>query len=627
MKIIFTGIHLLLLIGISVYAQDFKSASPKDIALFPQQNEFRNMLNLSGIWKFTKDTLGVGEKEGWFNGLKDSRSIAVPGSWNDQFYDSHNYLDLAWYETETYIPSGWKGEKIFIRVGAATYAAKLWINGVPLGKHEGGQIPFVFEISSLVKWDSSNRISIQIENILKPDRVAPGNVKDGPFKSYPSANYDFFPYAGLNRTVWLYTVPKVASIKDITIKTKFESTTGVVEVQVDKKGKVKNGTVVISGAGNKIETPFAFSGVAGKARVEIHNVRLWSPADPYLYTVSVILGDKNHPIDRYELKTGVRTISVTEKEILLNGKPIYLKGFGKHEDFPIFGRGTAYPVMIKDFELMKWTGANSFRTSHYPYDEEFYNIADREGFLIIDEIPAVGLFFYDEAANVIKRENICKQYIDELITRDKNHPSVIMWCVANEPFPKNLGGGDFTGVAKETAESDIAMKFLGGLIQRVKEQDPTRLAVLVGVMGGPSEWVGLSDVICINRYWGWYTNVGDLPTALKYFGVEMDMLQKKFNKPVLITEFGADAIVGMHSSEDEIYSEEYQVKLIKSFLDVADTKDYVIGMHVWNFADFRTGQSLMRVGGMNLKGVFTQDRKPKMAAHYLRSRWSNGLKQ
>ncbi len=239
----------------------------------------------------------------------------------------------------------------------------------------------------------------------------------------------------------------------------------------------------------------------------------------------------------------------------------------------------------------------------------------------------MGLFFYDEAANVIKRENICKQYIDELITRDKNHPSVIMWCVANEPFPKNLGGGDFTGVAKETAESDIAMKFLGGLIQRVKEQDPTRLAVLVGVMGGPSEWVGLSDVICINRYWGWYTNVGDLPTALKYFGVEMDMLQKKFNKPVLITEFGADAIVGMHSSEDEIYSEEYQVKLIKSFLDVADTKDYVIGMHVWNFADFRTGQSLMRVGGMNLKGVFTQDRKPKMAAHYLRSRWSNGLKQ
>jgi beta-glucuronidase len=625
MKSRFTSILLFILIGMSVYAQDFKSANPKDIALFPQQNVFRNTLNLSGIWKFKKDTLGMGEKEGWYNGLKDSRSIAVPGSWNDQFNDSHNYLNLAWYETETYIPSGWKSEKIFIRVGAATYAAKLWINGVPLGQHEGGQIPFSFEISSLVKWDSSNRISIQIENILKPDRVAPGNVKDGPFKSYPGANYDFFPYAGLNRAVWLYTVPKVAFIKDITIKTNFESTTGVVELEVEKEGKVKNGVVVISGAGTKIEIPFAFSGDAGIAKVEIPNVRLWSPEDPYLYKVSVILGDKNHPTDRYELETGVRTISLTEKEILLNGKPIYLKGFGKHEDFPIFGRGTAYPVMIKDFELMKWTGANSFRTSHYPYDEEFYKMADREGFLIIDEIPAVGLFFYDEAANVSERENICKQYIDELITRDKNHPSVIMWCVANEPFPKNLGGGDFTGIAKETGESDIAMKFLGGLIQRAKGQDPTRLAVLVGVMGGPSEWAGLSDVICINRYWGWYTNVGDLPTALKYFSGEMDMLHKKFNKPVLITEFGADAIAGMHASEDELYSEEYQVKLIKSFLDVADTKDYVVGMHVWNFADFRTGQSLMRVGGMNLKGVFTQDRKPKMAAHFLRERWQKKI--
>lgn len=614
---------LIFFLGVNgVSAQNFKAANPKDISLFPQQNEFRNTLNLSGIWKFKKDSLGVGETEGWFNGLTDYRSIAVPGSWNDQFTDTHNYLDKVWYETETYIPSGWNDQRIFMRIGSAVYAAKVWVNGQPVGQHEGGHVPFAFEISSLVKWDSPNRISIQIENLLQPDRVAPGNVEGGPFRSFPAANYDFFPYAGLNRAVWLYTVPKSASIRDITLTTRFEVTTGFVEVKVEKEGNARNGKVVLSGGDDTFEVPLSFSNNEATATVEIPNVRLWSPDDPFLYDVTVTLGNRNSPVDSYTTETGVRTIAVTETEILLNGEPIYLKGYGKHEDFPIFGRGAAYPVMIKDFALMKWTGANSFRTSHYPYDEEFYKMADREGFLIIDETPAVGLFFYDDAANVAKREAQCKQYIDELIARDKNHPSVIMWCVANEPFPKNLGAGGFTGMEKDTEESEVAMNFLGGLIQHVKEKDPTRLATFVGVMGGPSEWLDFCDVICINRYWGWYTNVGNLSGAMRYLGGEMDMLHNKMKKPVMVTEFGADAIAGMHALEDEIYSEEYQVKLIRLFMDVADTKDYVVGMHVWNFADFRTGQGLMRVGGMNLKGVFTREREPKMAAHFLRSRWN-----
>nr|WP_255785010.1 glycoside hydrolase family 2 TIM barrel-domain containing protein [Membranihabitans maritimus] len=327
------------------------------------------------------------------------------------------------------------------------------------------------------------------------------------------------------------------------------------------------------------------------------------------------------------METGVRTVSVTENEILLNGNPLFLKGFGKHEDFPIFGRGSAYPVMVKDYELMKWTGANSFRTSHYPYDEEFYKMADREGFLIIDETPSVGLFFNDDSASISLREKQCKRYIEEMISRDKNHPSVIMWCVANEPFPSNLGAQGFNGTSQMTEESKIAEAFLSGLIAYAKELDSTRLVTFVGVMGGPSSWMKSCDIIAINRYWGWYTNVGDFSSALKYLEGEMDMLHSQLKKPVIITEFGADAIAGMHALEDEIYSEEYQTKLIKSYLDIAETKNYVAGMHVWNFADFRTGQSLIRVGGMNLKGVFTRDRKPKQAAHYLRSRWNSEMKE
>ncbi|PHN05665.1 beta-glucuronidase [Flavilitoribacter nigricans] len=612
---------LILCIGIPAGAQTFPNAAPADIALFPVQNEQRNRMDLSGIWKFKLDETGVGEQEGWFNGLSDYRSIAVPGSWNDQFNDTHNYLGLAWYETETFVPAAWKEERIFIRVGSANYLAKIWINGTPLGQHEGGHIPFAFDITSLVKWDGQNRISIQIENELKPDRVPTGNVKGGPFNNFPATSYDFFPFAGLQRAVWLYTTPQTAAIQDITITTDFESTTGKVAVQVEKRGSARKGTVTISGHGVNVEQAITFTGDAATANIEIPNVELWSPENPALYEVSVKIGDRN-TIDSYATQTGVRTIAVTEKAILLNGEPIYLKGFGKHEDFPIYGRGSAYPVMVKDFELMKWTGANSFRTSHYPYDEEFYKMADREGFLIIDEIPAVGLVFYDEAENVAKRKALCSQYLDELIARDKNHPSVIMWCVANEPFPENLGGGGFTGQAKETAESDVAIDFLEGLIRQAKEKDPTRLAAFVGVMGGPTAWLDLSDVILINRYFGWYTNVGNLPLGLRYFGGEMDKIHETFKKPVMVTEFGADAIAGMHATEDEIYSEEFQRKMIASYLDVADAKDYVVGMHVWNFADFRTGQALMRVGGMNLKGVFTQDRKPKLAAHLLRERWN-----
>ena len=173
-----------------------------------------------------------------------------------------------------YIPGSWKGQRIYLRVGDATYAAKIWINGKPLGQHEGCHLPFAFEISSLVNWNASNRISIQVENLLKPNRVPPRNLGGRVSGSFPPASYDFFPYAGLNRAVWLYTVPKVASIKDITIKTNFESTTGIVEVKVEKEGNVKSGMVIIAREGQKVEVPISFSGEAGIATVKIPNIRL-----------------------------------------------------------------------------------------------------------------------------------------------------------------------------------------------------------------------------------------------------------------------------------------------------------------------------------------------------------------
>ena len=488
-----------------------------------------------------------------------------------------------------------------------------------MGKHEGGHLPFAFEISDQVEWGMANRISIQIENKLKPSRVPTGNVQGGFFTNYPPSNFDFFPYAGLHRDVCLYSIPEFASIRDISIKTEIKENAAIVSLEVLGAGKARLGKVVISGEGQEYAAGLAFLNEKAIATITIPDARLWSTDDPFLYQVEVTLSRKKEVIDHYSLETGLRTIEVTENQLLLNGKPIFLKGFGKHEDFPIFGKGTAHPVMVKDFNLMKWTGANSFRTSHYPYDEAFLRMADREGFLVIDETPAVGLYFHGDTSELAMRQLMCKQYIDEMITRDKNHPSVIMWCIANEPFPASLG---LTGDAEGRKASPESITMFKELFTQVKKMDNTRPATLVGVMGGPAEWVGLGDVICLNRYYGWYTHSGDMAGGARLLGMELDGLHRRFNKPIIITEFGADTYPGMHAVQPEMFTEEFQTAFIKGYLDIAEQRDFVVGMHIWAFSDFKTSQAIMRIGGINYKGVFTRDRKPKAAAHYLRSRWN-----
>ena len=591
---------------------------PKDIALFPQENSNRSISDLSGIWEFKKDPENIGIKNQWFNGLTETRSIAVPGSWNEQFTDSRDYLDAVWYQTEAFVPENWSDEEVWIRFGSVNYHATVWVNGQQLGIHEGGHLPFAFDISKVTKTGEKNTIVVRVENELKPSRVPTGDVPNGFFSNYPKSNFDFFPYAGINRKVWLYTLPKKGKISDITVKTNFEKTTGKVTVAIEKVGAVKSGEVILTGDKNSITKSFKFSKDKATVEIDVPQVNLWSIENPFLYDLKVVIKDNDTPLDQYQLPIGIRTVAVNEKTILLNGEPVFLKGFGKHEDFPIFGRGVANPVIVKDYALLKWIGANSYRTSHYPYDEEYYRMADREGILIIDEIPAVGLFFHGDKNDVAERQRMCKQYLEELYYRDKNHPSVIMWCVANEPFPEKI---NFSIEGGEPTDPDSIVAFQE-LFDLIRSLDNTRLTTLVGVMGGPLEWIGLADVICINRYWGWYAQSGEIAKGAAVLNQEIEGLYSAFKKPIIVSEFGVDTYPGMHAEQPEMFTEEYQKEFIKAYLDVADSKEYVTGMHIWAFADFKTTQGIIRFGGMNYKGVFTRDRKPKMAAHYLKERWT-----
>jgi beta-glucuronidase len=299
---------------------------------------------------------------------------------------------------------------------------------------------------------------------------------------------------------------------------------------------------------------------------------------------------------------------------------VQLNGFGRHEDFFASGKGLNLPLMVKDYQLMRWTGANSYRTSHYPYSEEEMQLADREGFLIIDEIPAVSLQFESDE-NIAERQRVCLQQIDELVARDKNHPSVVMWCVANEPMPRNFGIGAIGGPKAEDPSDALGKAMLDTLIARARQLDPTRLVTLVTVMGGPQSWMEQCDVICMNRYWGWYTLGGQLDKAREALTSELDQTWAKFERPVIMTEFGADTMAGMHGHPNVMWTEEYQADYIRLHLEVAATRPYVAGMQVWNFADFAAVQSIMRVGGLNMKGIFTRSRAPKMAANVLREFW------
>jgi beta-glucuronidase len=585
--------------------------------LYPQQNDFRNKLDLSGIWDFQIDPDHAGEQGKWFNGLSESRPIAVPGSWNEQYEDLYNYLDLAWYVTRTYVPQTWKGQRIYLRVGSANYHGTVYVNGEKAGEHEGGHLPFAFEISTLVKWDAENVIAISVENELLPTRVPAGNMTTalGAFASFPRTTFDFFPFAGLHRPVVLYSVPQTY-IEDVTVVTDIQGADGTVQVTVRlNEPGAGQGSLTLSGGGANARARLEFKDGVAEATLAVPAARLWSDTDPFLYDLTV-----QTDADRYTLDIGIRTIAVQGGQILLNGNPVHLNGFGRHEDFVASGKGLNLPLLVKDYQLMRWTGANSYRTSHYPYSEEEMQMADRQGFLIIDEIPAVSLQFESDE-NAAIRLRMCLQQIDELIARDKNHPAVVMWCVANEPMPTTMNLGAVDGSSSGDPSVARGKQFLDTLLRHARELDPTRLVTLVTVMGGPQDWMQECDVICMNRYWGWYVLGGELEKAMAALEQELDQVWERWRKPIIMTEFGADTMAGMHGHPTVMWTEEYQADFIRGHLEVAARKEYVAGMQVWNFADFAAVQSIMRVGGLNMKGIFTRMRTPKLAANVLREFW------
>ncbi len=589
-------------------------------AMRPQQNEFRNLLDLSGLWQFQLDPKDQGENDRWFNGLPSPQPIPVPASWNELFDDAANYLGFAWYALETYIPKTWDGQRIFLRVYSATYAAKIWLNGEFVGEHKGGHLPFAFEITRGARLGQSNRIAIRVENFQKPDRVPPGPPTGRGLQflsSYPATTYDFFPYAGIDRQVALHTCPPT-HVEDITVTTRIVGSDGLVTVAARATGNWSGkGRAEVATDAGPVTADLNFEKGEAQSELRLPSAHFWSPDHPHLYRLTVSLLESERPFDAYALHIGVRTIEVQGDRLLLNHQPIILHGVDKHEDFPLHGKGLCVPQLVRDYQLLKWMGVNAYRTSHYPYSEEAMELADRIGILILDEIPAVGLNFSRSQQDIEAWTAMAQSQLRDLIARDKNHPSVIMWSVANEPGagPRRRGGGhNPRAVAAGGA-------YFTKMVALAHQLDPSRPVIFASVQGGPREWLKYVDVIGINRYFGWYSDGGRLELAEQLLAKDLDAIHALYSKPIILTEFGADTIAGCHSLPPQMWSEDYQADLLGRYLDVAEKRPFMAGTLVWCFADFRTGQNIIRAEGMNQKGVFTRDRRPKRAAHLLRSRW------
>jgi beta-glucuronidase len=590
--------------------------------LKPQNSPTRELINLDGLYRFQVDHEQAGIRDGWQNStLNTTLEMGVPASYNDVFTDPaiREHVGYVWYQRQVRVPRGWSGERIHLRLDSATHSGKVFVNETLVAEHSGGYTPFSADITEHVTAGEEFRLSIAVNNELTQATIPPGSVtvlEDGRRKQ--RYLHDFYNYSGLHRSVWLYSTP-AAHIEDVIVVTDFEGKRGSVDYRIDLAGGsgIEQVRIRILDAGG--DEVGAAEGAEGTA--QIPDVVLWQPGRGYLYTMLVEVVIEGTVVDSYSQPFGVRRVEVQGKQLLINGEPFYFTGFGMHEDHVTIGKGHSNAQMINDFQLLKWTGANSFRTSHYPYAEEVMDFADRHGIVVIDETAAVGLNaafagFFGEggkktyAEDFVNEETAAshRQAITELIARDKNHPSVVLWSIANEP-----------DVTEEGART-----YFEPLAALTRKLDPTRPVGFVNeVRGTPNEdkVADLFDVIMLNRYYGWYIHTGDLASAEQALEKELREWDQKYGRPIIITEYGADTMPGLHSLYDQPWSEEYQTALLDMYHRVFDRVEAVSGEQVWNFADFQTSYGIIRVDG-NKKGAFTRDRKPKSAAHTLRRRWT-----
>jgi beta-glucuronidase len=548
----------------------------------------RARMSLHGAWHFTRDLFDEGLRQKLFADPPTPPSewrkprdfdewaaeeIAVPGCWNLAHPEWLMFEGAGWYARRF----DWQASapRLFLRVGAANYAARVFLNGRFLTLHLGGSTPFFVELTSQVR-RGENHLLIQVENRRRPDRV-------------PMHHFDWFNYGGLYREVDLLALPAVF-LRDVRIGWR----DAAIAVEVTLSDPVAaTARVTIPALG--IAQDVAVANGRGAATIAAQP-DLWSPETPHLYDVIVECGD-----DRVTDRVGFRDIVVRGEEILLNGTSIYLRGVCVHEDDVALGKSTSEADLRRRVAHAKELGCNLLRLAHYPHHERMAEIADEVGLLLWEEIPVYWAIDFTNPATYADAEN----QLLELIARDRNRASVIIW-----------------GVGNENADTNARFFFMSRLAEAARRADPTRLVSAACLINRQTfriedRLADCLDIVGLNEYFGWYEPDMSL--------LERLLVNSRPGKPVVISETGGDALAGHHGKVTELFTEEKQADIHRQQLAILDLVPYVRGYIPWLLYDFRTERRQTRFQrGYNRKGLIAEDKATKklgfhlLAEHYAR---------
>lgn len=540
---------------------------------------------LSGTWHYAVDAYDTCLRQKWYKERYfDEKGFSLPVDWSFDEWETMQ-LPACWNTTRkeyllydgsmvftrkfTYAPNG-ADEDVYLKVGAANYLCRVFLNGEYVGMHRGGSTPAFWNITALLK--ASNRILLVVDSTRRPEQV-------------PTENTDWFNYGGVYRDIELIRVPKV-HIRNFRIALKPDGTYRHIMARVQLSAPLHE-TAVLSIPELGIRQEIALENGTGEVVLDAVP-ELWSPEQPKLYDVSVTCGR-----DTVTDRVGFREIRVRDGEILLNGKPLFLRGISCHEESVTHGKALTEEERLENIRLAKELGCNFMRLAHYPHNEQTAKLADELGLLLWEEIPVYWAIRFEREKTYEDAEN----QLRELINRDWNRASVIIWSVGNE-----------------NADTDERLRFMGGLAQCAHREDETRMVSAACLVDADKNQINdrlveYLDIIGLNEYCGWYTpDFQKLPEL---------MANSAPTKPVIITEFGADAIRGHHGTVSDKGTEECQVDVYEKQTETLRHISYIKGMTPWILYDFRCPRRTSILQKYyNRKGLLSEDKTYKKPAFY-----------
>ena len=572
----------------------------------------RNLTSLDGEWNYIVDVYETGYRDyrrnpqpventffrdkGYYSSKEElieydfdaAPTLSVPGDWNTQKKELYYYEGGVWYRKKFHAEP-LPGKRYFIYFGAVCYESTAGLNGEILGSHTGGYTPFNYEVTGKLKEDNS--LVVLVNNTRR-------------FENVPTVNFDWWNYGGITRSVYLVETPETF-IRDYSIGLKKDDSSRIAGwVRLDGPEAIQKVNVAIPGLNIDI---CVTTDAAGYASFEIPaSPDLWCPETPTLYAMSL-----TSETDKVEDRIGFRTIETKGTEILLNGRPVMLRGISIHEEKPFNAGGRAFSRedALVTLGWAKEMNCNFVRLAHYPHSEETVRVAEEMGLMVWSEIPVYWTIDWNNPATYA---NARKQLIEN-ITRDKNRANIIIWSVANET-PVEAAG---------------RYEFLSGLIGTAREMDGTRLVSAAmekeekegGIMTvNDPDLSRLTDLISFNEYVGWYDGDSDKCTRVKWvFDIQ---------KPVFISEFGGGALAGLHGSARERFTEEYMEDLYRKNIEMLSAIPGFAGCSPWILKDFRSPRRMLTgiQDDYNRKGLISEYGQKKNAFFVMQD-WYKALSQ